>query len=160
MTGFEALPAQAARITNEPKGFNGYSWGSRITEYPSLKLVTAPEIANPLPNVFVYENPGEVLSVNGVTFTSIRYRFLKDRLGAIQLDYGGHENRAKLLRWVEEQYGKLPPPERKQLNQIEWHGENTVITLSYRPSVDQGQVWFIYLPQSPFDNATTDTSGY
>ena len=152
-------PALAAVITNEPKGFNGYTWGARIAEYPSLKLAMDPAIAHPLPDVDVYENPGEVLTLNGVTFGKIYYRFYKDRLGGMQLTFEGRENREKLRQWIEESYGKVPLPERKQKN-IEWHGANTVINLGYDITTYQGRLWFIYLLLTPFDNSTTDTSGY
>jgi hypothetical protein len=152
-------PALAAIITNEPAGFNGYTWGARSAEYPSLRLVTDPAVAHPLPDVDVYENPGEVLTLNGVTFGKIHYRFYKDRLGGIQLTFEGRENREKLRQLIEDRYGKVPPVERKQ-KQIEWHGESTVITLGYDVTTKLGQLWFTYLVLTPFDNSTTDTSGY
>jgi hypothetical protein len=151
--------ALAAVITNEPAGFNGYAWGARISEHPSLKLMSDPALAHPLPGVDVYENPSATLTLNGVTFTKIQYRFYKDQLGAIHLTYEGRENRNKLLHWIEEQFGKLPLPERKQKN-IEWHGANTVINLGYDVTTNQGRLWFIYLLLTPFDNSTTNTSGY
>lgn len=151
--------ALAGKITNEPQGFNGYTWGGRSADYPALKLLSDPTAANPLPGVEVYENPGEVLTVNGVTFTKVYYRFYKGQLGNIQLWYEGRENREKLLKWIEENYGKLPLVERKQ-KQIEWHGQSTVITLGYDVTNNKGGLWFTYLIFSPFDNATTNTSGY
>jgi hypothetical protein len=159
LLGLWMNPAQAAVITNEPTGFNGYTWGARISEYPSLKLMSDPAIAHPLPYVDVYENQGEILTLNSVTFTKIQYRFYKDQLGSIDLKYKGRENRNKLLEWIEERYGKVPLPERRQKN-IEWHGKNTVISLGYDVTTNQGRLWFIYLLLTPFDNATTDTSGY
>jgi len=152
-------PALAAVITNEPAEFNGYTWGARSAEYPSLKLMPDPAIAHPLPDVDVYENPGEVLTLNGVTFGKIQYRFYKDRLGGIQLTFEGREKREKLRQWIEDLYGKVPPPERKQKS-IEWHGANTVISLGYDVTTNQGRLWFIYLLLTPFDNSTTNTSGY
>src|SRR2546425_2286277 len=56
-----AAPAGAARITNEPSGFNGYTWGAASTEYPSLRLVTAPLIADPMPGAGDGGNPGGTL---------------------------------------------------------------------------------------------------
>ena len=154
-----AEPAVAARITNEPDGFNGYTWGASRSQYPSLKPVTDPILGNPLPFVEVYENPGEVVVRNGVTFTQVYYRFHKDRLGNIQLSYEGRENRERLMQWIQEEYGKAPFVERRQKH-IEWHGEDLVITLGYDVLTGKGRLWFIYLAYSPFDNSTTDTTGY
>jgi hypothetical protein len=159
LLGLWMEPILAAVIMNEPAGFNGYNWGARIAEYPSLKLVMDPAVAHPLPDVVVYENPGEVLVLNGVTFGKIYYRFYKHQLGGVQLTFEGRENREKLRQWIEDLYGKVPPPERKQKN-IEWHGKNTVINLGYDVTTNQGRLWFIYLLLTPFDNSTTNTSGY
>ncbi len=158
LAGLGGAPVGAARITNEPNGFNGYTWGSSSSQYPSLKRITDPVLASPSPFVVVYENPGEVVVRNGVTFTKTVYRFYKDRLGNIQLWYEGKENREKLIRWIEEQYGKPPKAERSQ-KQIEWHGENVVITLDYDILTGKGGLWFTYLEYSPFDNSTIDTTG-
>ena len=159
LIGFWMELALAAVTTNEPKAFNDFTWGARSAEYPSLKLAMDPAVAHPLPDMDVYENPGEVLTLNGVTLGQIYYRFYKGRLGGIQLTFEGRENREKLRQWIEDRYGKVPPPERKQKN-IEWHGANTVINLGYDIMTNQGRLWFIYLLLTPFDNSTSDTSGY
>jgi len=151
--------APAGRITNEPKGFNGYIWGAPPSAYPALKPLSNLAAAKPLPFVEVYENPGETLTVNDVTLFPVHYRFYKGRLWNIQLWYEGRKNREKLMQWVEDNYGRLPAAERKQ-KQVEWHSENAVITLEYDRTTDKGRMWFIYLEFSPFDNATTDTTGY
>ena len=151
--------AEAAQITNEPTGFNGYTWGVPLEQVSGLTRVRDPKIADPLPGVEVYEKPDEALTLNGVTFTRALYRFYKSQLGGIELAYEGKENREKLIHWIEEQYGKLPPVERKQ-KQIEWHGANVVITLGYDVTTTLGRLWFTYLALTPFDNSTTNTSGY
>ncbi len=152
-------PLSAGRITNEPKGFNGYTWGTSKSEYPALKPLPDDATANPLPHVQVYENPGETVTLNGVTLSPVHYRFYKERLGNIQMWYQDRKNREKLLQWIEQNYGALPVAERKQ-KQVEWHSDNVVITLEYDVLTGRGRLWFIYLVYSPFDNATTDTSGY
>src|SRR2546428_3168642 len=96
-----AAPAGAARITNEPSGFNGYTWGAASTEYPSLRLVTDPLIADPLPGVEVYENPGEALTLNRGTFTQGYYRLFKGGPGGLEFRYEGGGNRAKVRQMIE-----------------------------------------------------------
>ena len=82
---------------------------------------------------------------------------IRARVGARpDLDVAGRENREKLRQWIEDHYGKVPPPERKQKH-IEWHGENTVISLGYDPNTNLGQLWLIYLALSPFDNSLNTT---
>jgi hypothetical protein len=154
--GLWVAPAGAARITNEPGGFNGYAWGSSSAQYPSLRHARDAMVANQLENVEVFENPGETLTLHGATLTKVYYRFFKGKLGSVELKYEGRENREKLRQWIEENYGKLPAAERKQQH-VEWHGENTVISLGYDPNTNLGRLWVIYLPLSPFDNSLNTT---
>lgn len=90
----------------------------------------------------MYERPGEVVTLNGVALNPVRYRFVNGQLESIVLSYEGRENRDKLLQWVEERYGKLSPPERRMLSQVEWHGDRTLVTLSFNLSSKAGTLSF------------------
>ena len=157
LTAIGVPRVESARILNEPDGFNGYRWGTTIDRYPELRPVLDEAIANQLPNVKVYEDAGSLV-LNGVKPDKIYYRFSKGRLGSIELRYEGRDNREKLRQWIEDTYGRAPAPERKQKN-IEWHGENVVISLGYDILSDRGQLWFIYLPDSPFAGDTGGMAG-
>ena len=157
LTAVCVYPVESARILNEPDGFNGYRWGTTVDSYPELRPVRDKSLANQLPNVKVYEDAGSLL-LNGVKPDKIYYRFSKGRLGSIELRYQGRDNREKLRQWIEDTYGRAPVPERKQKH-IEWHGENTVISLGYDLLSDRGQLWFIYLPDSPFASDAGGMSG-
>jgi hypothetical protein len=159
ISGLIVGSANAARITHEPDGFNGYKWGDATTQYRALTQAKDPHVANQLPNVEVYESP-EPMVINGVTPNKVYLRFFKGQLGSVELRYQGRENRERLREWLEKQYGSVPPPERKQKH-IEWHGENTVVSLGFDPSSNEGRLWIIHLLLSPFDNsaAAPGTSG-
>lgn len=148
---------ESARILNEPDEFNGYRWGTTIDRYPELRPVLDETIANQFPNVKAYEDAGSLV-LNGVKPDKIYYRFSKGRLGSVELRYEGRDNREKLRQWIEGRYGLAPASERKQKN-IEWHGESMVITLGYDILSDRGQLWFIYLPDSPFAGDTGGMAG-
>jgi hypothetical protein len=136
--------AHAVRITNEPNGFNEYSWGSSLASFPALQKVKELGKAEGGERIIVYENPGEVVTLNGVPLTRIRYRFVDGQLESIVLSYEGRESRDKLLQWVEEHYGKLTLPERRlQFTQVEWLGEKTEVTLSYNHIKKEGTLLFI-----------------
>ncbi len=137
-------PAHAARITNEPNGFNEYTWGSPPASFPALQQVRELGRAEGGERIVVYEKPGEVVTLNGVPLSRIRYRFVDGQLESIVLSYEGRESRDTLLQWVEERYGKLTPPERRlQFTQVEWLGEKTEVTLSYNHSKKEGMLLFI-----------------
>ena len=135
-------PAGAARIQDELHEFNGYALETPVSTYPSLKLIRTWS-TDFMQGVGMYENPGEVLTVNGVPLTKGRYRFVNSRLESIHLTYEGRANRDKLMRWLEEQYGKVTSYERKMVNQVEWHGDRMAITLSYNFTTNQGTLRFV-----------------
>src|SRR5438094_1504428 len=105
--------AHAVRITNEPNGFNEYTWGSPLSSFPALQQIRELGQAQDGEQISVYEKPGEVVTLNGVTLNRIRYRFVDGQLESIVLSYQGREGRDKLLQWVEERYGRLTPSERR-----------------------------------------------
>jgi len=137
-------PAHAVRITNEPNGFNEYTWGSPLASFPALQQTRELGKAESGELISVYEKPGEVLTLNGVALNRIHYRFVDGQLESIVLSYEGRESRDKLLQWIEEHYGKVTPAERRmQFTQVEWLGEKTEVTLSYYHIRKEGTLLFI-----------------
>ena len=136
-------PALAVRISNEPSGFNEYTWGAPVASFPALQQVRELGRTEVGERIVVYEKPGEVITLNGATLSRIRYRFVDGQLASIGLSYEGRENRDKLLQWIEEHYGKVTPAERRMLSQVEWIGEKTEVTLSYYHSRKEGTLLFI-----------------
>ena len=145
VSSLPGAPVGAARILDDPNGFNGYTWGTSTTRYPSLQHVKDVGSTGSGEKLSVYENPGEVVTLNGVPLTRIHYRFVGDRLESIVLSYEGRENREKLLRWLEGQYGRLTPAERQRrmLGQVEWLGDKTEVTLSYNLGRKDGTLLLI-----------------
>lgn len=136
-------PAVAAPIKNDPGGFNDYTWGTPLAKFQDFKLVKDLGSTDFVANVGLYEKPGEALTLNDVPFSMIRYRFVEQQLESIELRYKGQENRDKLMRWVEERYGKVSLHERKMVNSVQWFGDQTTVTLSYDALQKQGTLWFI-----------------
>jgi hypothetical protein len=137
--------ATAASIANNMNTFKEYVMEAPVSQYPYLKLIRVAS-TDLVQELGLYENPEEDVSLNGVSFRKVRYRFADRRLESIQLVYEGRENREKLLQWLEEHYGTLTRPERKMVNQVEWHGDLLAITLSYNSMIKEGHLWFISPP--------------
>lgn len=135
-------PAWAAGIKDDRNAFNGYVMQAPLSQYPAMKVLKTWS-AEFVKEVGTYENPGEVLTVNGVTFLKVRYRFADQRLESIMLVYEGRDNREKLRQWLEAQYGPLTSSERRMVNQVEWQGGAMAITLSYNFTSKQGTLWFV-----------------
>jgi hypothetical protein len=140
--GLWLSPIEAATLGDEQDAFNGYVIAAPVTEYPSLKRLST-RSAEFVKEVGEYENPGEALTLNGVAFLKVRYRFADQQLESIQLVYEGRDNRDKLVQWLEAQYGTLTSYERKMVNQVQWRGNKMAIALSYNPHHKQGTLWII-----------------
>jgi len=134
--------AEGGQVSDSVDSFNGYTLETPASSYESLNLVEhySTEFVE---NVTVYENPGEVLTLEVVPIKTVRYRFADGLLESVQLTYKGRENCDRLLSWVEAHYGKLPSQERRIIAQVMWHGEKMMIMLNYNRSYDQGTLWFI-----------------
>ena len=141
--GFLCLPfsSLAGRIANNADSFKGYIMESPLSEYPSLTRVDT-RAGEFVRHIGIYEDRSETITINGVSFSRVRYRFADTKLESIQLVYQGRENRERLREWIEDTYGKLPPQERRMVNQVEWHGDRMVISLSYNGALNQGSLWF------------------
>ena len=133
--------AEAGQISNEFIAFNGYTLTTPLSNYPSFKLIETWS-GDFVQEVSLYENPGEVFTLNGVSFLKVHYRFADGRLEAIHLVYEGLDNRAKLIEWIEEHYGKLPSAERRTIPQVLWCGDQMTITLSFSKHTKRGTLWF------------------
>jgi hypothetical protein len=134
--------AEAARLSDDQYTFNGYTMGAPLSEYPTLKFLKRSETEF-VKDLSLYENPDAAMTIKSVTFSRARFRFADQRLESIQLTYIGRANRDRLMQWLEGQYGKLTPAERRFINQVEWQGVRMVITLSFNPNTKEGALWVL-----------------
>ena len=140
---FTSGSARAVLIHDEPSGFRGNHWGDSFQDGPPLRFVKGLGTTNSGKQVDLYDRSPVGITLNGVPFSRIRYRFLDNQLESVQLSYEGSANREKLLQLMEERYGRLTPGERKSIARAEWDGYETVVELSYNPETGLGSLWFI-----------------
>jgi len=158
--GLSVMPVGAAKIPDDPNGFNGYIWGTPLAKFSTFRLVKDLGSTDFVKNAGVYENPGETLTLNEVSLVTIRYRFVENQLESISLRYTGRENRDKLVRWLEEHYGKLTSHERKMINAILWSGDKTTVNLKYDVVTQQGTLYFLSrILSHKFDEAHQASQG-
>ena len=140
---FTSGPARAVLIHDEPSGFRGNHWGDSPRNCPPLRFVKDLGTTASMKQVDLYDRSPVGITLNGVSLSRIRYRFLDNQLESVQLSYEGLANRERLLQLMEERYGRLTPGERKLVGRAEWDGYETVVELSYNPETGLGSLWFI-----------------
>ena len=133
---------EAGQLDADRNGFNGYQLETPVTMYRALTAVQrySTEFVK---EVVIYEDPEEVLLLDGVPLKKVWYRFADGLLESVQLTYEGRENRDRLLNWIEARYGKLPHNERRIVAQVTWQGETMMIMLNYNRTQNEGTLWFI-----------------
>jgi hypothetical protein len=137
-------PAGALLIENEPSGFRGNHWRAAPADCAALRFAQNLGTTNSGQQVDVYDRSAVgLLSLNGVTLTRIRYRFLDNQLESVQLSFEGRENRDRLLQVMEDRYGPLTQGERRLVTRAEWDGFETTVMLSFDPQTGLGSLWFI-----------------
>jgi hypothetical protein len=135
-------PAFALLIHDEPSGFRGNEWGASPRECASLTFVSRQGTTVSGQQIDIYDRSPVGISLNGVSPTGIRYRFLDEKLESVQIRYEGRANRDRLLQLMEDRYGRLTPGERKLLARAEWDGFETTVTLSFDTDTGLGSLWF------------------
>lgn len=135
--------AWAVLIHDEPSGFRGNHWGDSPTDCVPLRFVKGLGTTSSGKQVDLYDRSTVGIALNGVSLSRIRYRFLDNQLESVQLSYEGRESYYKLMRLMEERYGRLTPGERKMTVRAEWDGYETVVELSYNPETGRGSLWFL-----------------
>lgn len=141
--GLSVKPTTAVLIHDEPSGFRGNHWGAAPADYAALRFARNLGTTTSGKQVDLYDRSTVGVSLNGVSFMGIRYRFLDNQLESVQLSYEGRENRDRLLHVMEERYGRLTQGERKLVNRAEWDGYETTVMLSFNPDTGLGSLWFI-----------------
>jgi hypothetical protein len=141
--GLASPPAWGVLLQDEPSGFRGNSWGASPGDCPSLRFVGDLGTNRSGKLIALYDRSTVGLTINGVSFTRIRYRFVENQLESVQLSFEGRANRDKLLQVIEDRYGRPVQGERKNLGRVEWDGQETIVDLDYRVDSELGSLWFI-----------------
>ncbi len=144
----------ARPMIDDPEGFQGLPWGSRLTEQPDLVLtntwqtVTEFSYKNGLPKV------GEA-RVDSITLTSVDGQFAR-----VTVRYQGKTTHNKIKDYMEFRFGKIelmPGAMVRGLNQqFNWRGPETEINLTYQGMGERG---FIFIESRTLAPAFSTDSG-
>jgi hypothetical protein len=132
-----ALPAVVApsllfagtKILNDPKGFQGLSWGSPLTEVPTLTLAESTD------RVKGYDFQKGSPRLGPVSLEYMRFFTIDGKFARVTIRYRGEQNHEQVLEYLESQFGALdrtPGSMMRGLNQqFNWRGTETEVNLTY-----------------------------
>jgi hypothetical protein len=141
--GLSVKPTAAVLIHDEPSGFRGNHWGDAPENCAAVRFVKGLGLTQSGKQVDLYDRSPVGITLNGVSFTRIHYRFLDNRLESVQLSYEGREGYHRLRQLMEERYGRLAPGERQLTTRAEWNGFESTVVLSFNPGTGSGSLWFL-----------------
>jgi hypothetical protein len=108
-----------------------------------------------------YELNGQSPSLGAVPVDSLRFTTFEKKLGRVTVRYTGQSNHAKILSYLESNYGPLDrTPGQIAVGSVKvytWHGLYTEVTLRFEGGLEHGIVFFESrtLPEKLTDETST-----
>jgi hypothetical protein len=153
-------PAAAGSMVNDPNGFDGIPWGTRLADLPNLTLL------NSLPRVKEYEPKQGPVVLGEASAASTRLFTIDEKFARVMIHYRGQKTHDLVMAYLQSRFGTIdrtPGQMVRGLNQqYNWRGTETEINLTYHAQGERGYVFFESRSLGPeLNNTLSDTgSGY
>lgn len=136
----QASVAFAVPILNDPNGFEGLAWESKITEDDQFSTV---EEAGQLRS---YELKTGKPTLGAIPIDVLRYTTFDGKFGRVLVRYHSKDTHEHIMTYLQTTYGPLDrTPGQISVGPIRvyaWHGFDTEITLRYESRLEQGVIFF------------------
>lgn len=134
------------KIQNDPKGFQGITWGSPLTDVPGLTLAESTDIikGSGKGTILVkgYDFQKGPPNLGQATLQYMRFFSIDGKFARVTIRYKGEKNHEQLLDYLESQFGALdrtPGSMMRGLNQqFNWRGTETEVNLTYDGFQERG----------------------
>jgi hypothetical protein len=125
----------AAELTDDPGGFDGVRWGTRLEDVSNLQLIKQEG------DFKIFRKPIIIPVLCGTHPEDVTYQFYKDRFESVLMTYHGHETHGQLRACAGSTFGRIPVKKSRMALRVDWEGPLTVVSLSYDPSAHEGRLW-------------------
>lgn len=150
-----SLSAWAVPLLQDPDGFEGFAWGSVLSEREQfVKIEEAGRLQG-------YELRGQTPSLGATPVDSLRFTTFEKKLGRVTVRYTGKERHEEILGYLESKYGPLDrTPGQIAVGSVKiytWHGIHTEVILRFEAGVERGIIFFESqtLPEKLLDGTST-----
>jgi hypothetical protein len=124
----------AADLTDDPGGFDGIRWGTRLEEIPDLQLVKEGS------EFKVFQKPIIIPVLCDTLPEDVKYHFYKDRFESVTMIYRGKDTHAALRACAGRAFGRMPVKKSRMALRVDWEGPLTVLSLTYDASAHEGRL--------------------
>jgi hypothetical protein len=132
--------AFAVPMQNDPNGFEGIPWGAGFTETADFKLV------DDGPRVKGYELVQGPPPLGGAKVDAMRFITLNGKFARVTIRYHSPETHQQIVDYFQSKYGPLDRTpgqiSKGGVQQLNWRGEDTLITLTYESVTERGIIFF------------------
>jgi hypothetical protein len=133
-------PTFAVPMQNDPNGFEGIPWGAGFSETADFKLV------DDGPRVKGYELVQGPPPLGGAKVDTMRFSTLNGKFARVTIRYRGPEAHKQIVDYFQSKYGPLDRTpgqiSKGGVQQFNWRGDDTLITLTYESATDRGIIFF------------------
>jgi hypothetical protein len=150
-----SLSTLAVPLLNDPDGFEGFAWGSILSEREQfVKIEESGRLQ-------AYELNGRIPSLSATPVDSLRFTTFEKKLGRATVRYTGKERHEEILVYLESKYGPLDrTPGQIPVGSVKvytWHGVYTEVTLRFEVGFERGIIFFESrtLPEKLMDGTST-----
>jgi hypothetical protein len=135
----DAVREKVAAFPNQPEGFRGIKWGTRVEDLEHLRLL---EQAG---DFEVYAKTDDNLSLGETGLDKIVYMFYKGMFSGLVIEYESAINYRIIDRALVEFYGP-GQAQRDSRKQHQWDGFDVLIGHEFNSGTNKGRVIYAYKP--------------
>jgi hypothetical protein len=132
-------PTAVGAAEQDPNGFYGIRWGTRLAEVADLVQV---ESADPIQSYELKNGPPQL---DDAKVDVLRFIAIEGALARVSIRYSGNNTHARILAYFESHYGsfnRTPGSMMRGLNQqFTWRGSETEVNLTYESYRERGNVF-------------------
>jgi len=139
-------PSLAVPMLKDPKGFEGIPWGASFSETSEFLLV---ENGSRIKGYELKQGPPELGSAK---IDSMRFLTFDGRFARVVIRYHGQQTHERIVSYFQSLYGPLDRTpgqiSKGPVQQFNWQGEDSEITLTYEGMKDRGIIFFEHRPSA------------
>lgn len=132
------VPGAVDAFRNEPDGFRGIKWGTKIGALGGMEFVRGEGAEK------YYARPDEKLKVGDAVIERITYGFYRDEFYKVTIRFKGLMNYLHLKKTLTDLYGdgdNIPGTD-----VYSWSGKKVAVVIEFKGMLNEGEVLYLYKP--------------
>ncbi|MGQ0811489.1 MAG: hypothetical protein ACT4OO_09735 [Nitrospiraceae bacterium] len=132
--------ASVGEMANDPKGFEGIPWGAAFSESTEFGVVEQGD------RIKGYELRQGTPPLGPAKVDAMRFFTIDGKFARVLVRYHGTNTHQQILNYLQSQFGSLDKTPgqmaRGPVQQFNWQGDDTAITMTYEAGTDRGIIFF------------------